>query len=227
MPNRLRPNLTTRLAWHDLPVTSVLSLPSPLDRGKVSVLAARIYYPSSHPQNADTFSELLRQLKRGDAKLLGPFARFMVKWFVSLHGAIREFDVIVPIPTNPSRLVDRGFAIPETLAVAVSSALGRPTAQALSLTKPTNDLRQISPHQRRREIRDAFAVERPQLVEGKRVLLVDDILTTGATIQEAAKVVLEAEAQQVRAIVLARTWLDAGYPFTCISKRAGLSWRTS
>lgn len=171
------------------------------------VLAARDYYPSSHPRREDSFSRLLRRLKNGDGELLDRFTRFMVEWVAALDGPLCHIDIVTPIPTDPCRLANRGFGIPETFAATIASKLGWPALPVLSITRTTNDLRRMSVRERRREVRGVFAVSEPQQVRGKHILLVDDIVTTGNTLQEATKVLLEAEARWVWPVVLAHSQL--------------------
>jgi len=187
---------------HRLPPSSQLR-----HRTTMLVLAGREYYPSSHPRGEDSFSKLLRRLKNGDAEILDHFTRFMIQWVAALNGLLCHIDIVTPIPTARCRLADRGFGIPETFAAAIASKLGGPAIPVLSLTRTTNDFRRMSLRERRREIRGVFAVSEPEQVRGKRILLVDDIVTTGNTLQEATKVLLEVGARWVCPVVLARTQL--------------------
>ena len=75
------------------------------------------------------------------------------------------------------------------------------TLKKRSLVKPQS--RTLGPEERKRNIRGAFSVPDPALVRGKRVLLIDDVLTTGATVSEASRMLLEAGAKSVDVATLA------------------------
>ena len=75
------------------------------------------------------------------------------------------------------------------------------TLKKRSRVKPQS--RTIGPEERQRNIRGAFRVMDPELVRGKRVLLIDDVLTTGATVSEASRMLLEAGAKSVDVATLA------------------------
>jgi len=114
-------------------------------------------------------------------------------------------DIIIPVPLHPRRLRMRGFNQSLELARPVARKTGRPLApRALRRTRPTTPQFQLEPSQRASNIKGAFAADSAQ-VRGRRVLLVDDIMTTGATLEECARVLLEAGAAGVGVLVLART----------------------
>jgi ComF family protein len=114
-------------------------------------------------------------------------------------------DVIVPIPMFWGRRFRRGKNSPELLAHCLAESLGVPMRAAI-LVRRRNTLPQASltPQRRLENVRGAFRVRRPDAVQGARVLLVDDVLTTGATCSEAAKVLKRAGAAMVAVAVVAR-----------------------
>jgi predicted amidophosphoribosyltransferase len=112
-------------------------------------------------------------------------------------------DLVVPVPPDPLRWTVRRRA-PRRLARAVARALGLPVApRALRKCRPTPAQTAAAGAARRSALAGAFAA-RPALVGGRSVLLVDDVATTGATLREAARALVEAGAERVAGLVLAR-----------------------
>jgi ComF family protein len=118
-------------------------------------------------------------------------------------------DCLCPVPLHSRRLRDRGFNQSlELLRVARRALSGRPKIELLC-----NDLRRVrdtpalgreSPSARRRIVAGAFSVADPSRVAGRRILLLDDVMTTGATLAECARVLLRAGAAEVQVAALAR-----------------------
>jgi ComF family protein len=114
-------------------------------------------------------------------------------------------DVIVPVPLHPRRERERGFNQSWLLARRLAEAWGL-TARGDVLTRrvataPQTDLGAAA---RRLNVRDAFAVRRPELVAGRHLLLVDDVLTTGATVSECAVALRSGGAATVGVVTVAR-----------------------
>ena len=121
-----------------------------------------------------------------------------------------DADLIVPVPLHPSRLRTREFNQSLLIADRLGHHLNRPVSTMNLLrmvaTEPQTTLTRS---QRLRNLRRAFAVRNPERFAGRRLLLIDDVFTTGTTLNECAKVLLAAGASSVRALTLART-VDSG-----------------
>ena len=117
-------------------------------------------------------------------------------------------DVIVPVPLHRRRLGDRGFNQAALLARGLSCRRGEPAElAALARTSRTRSLAGLRPDERVRELSGAIAVRRPAAVAGRRVLLVDDVLTTGATAECCSRQLKAAGAVWVGVAVAARVLL--------------------
>lgn len=115
-----------------------------------------------------------------------------------------DFDMIVPIPLHPQKLRSRGFNQSLELARGVvHQACASIQEQALVRTRHTPAQHTLPRPQRMENLKGAFAAD-PALVRGRSILLVDDILTTGATARSAAKALLKARARDVCLLILAR-----------------------
>jgi ComF family protein len=112
-------------------------------------------------------------------------------------------DALVPVPLHAARVRARGFAPAAILARSLARALGRPLAGALRRTRDTPSQTGLDRAGRRRNVASAFAVARP--LRGETVWLVDDVVTTGATLGEAARVLRAAGTGRVAAVCVART----------------------
>lgn len=133
------------------------------------------------------------------AELYGPWLANAVQ---KLLGT--DYELLTYIPISRLRRRRRGYDQTLLLAEAAGRALGmKPvcTLKKRSRVKPQS--RTLGPEERQRNIRGAFSVPKPELVRGRRVLLIDDVLTTGATVSEASRVLLEAGAKSVDVATLA------------------------
>jgi len=117
-----------------------------------------------------------------------------------------EPQAVVPIPMHWARRLVRGMNGPELLAECLGRALRIPVVHTLSRRRYTSSQKDLLPRERFRNLRGAFALRRGQLrrVKDARLLLVDDILTTGATCSEAANLLKRAGAAAVAVAVVAR-----------------------
>lgn len=116
----------------------------------------------------------------------------------------REYDILTWVPVSPLRRLTRGYDQVELLAEAVGRELG--TVPVPTLKKVRHNRRQSgirSEAQRRANVLGAYRVLRPEEVRGKRILLLDDVLTTGATSGECARMLLTAGAKEVHCAVIA------------------------
>ena len=108
---------------------------------------------------------------------------------------------VVPVPLHPSRRRERGFNQASDLA----KQLGVPVIAALRRTRATPTQTGLPAARRHRNVRDAFALTRAgRRLAGARVLVVDDVSTTGATLEACARVLKEAGVVEVRALTAAR-----------------------
>jgi ComF family protein len=119
---------------------------------------------------------------------------------------LADADLIAPVPLHPRRLRQRGFNQALLLAHAFPEVpLGREVLVRVRHTVPQVELK---PKERRDNVKGAFAVPNPVLVKDKSVLLLDDVFTTGATVNECAKVLLKAGARRVDVLTVARVKYD-------------------
>jgi ComF family protein len=127
-------------------------------------------------------------------------------WMARAGGDLLEAaDLLVPVPLHRLRLIQRRFNQSALLAHALADRSGVTCApDALIRTRPTPSQGRLSRSARARNVQGAFRVRRREEVNGRRILLVDDVLTTGATASACATTLLRAGAQAVDVLTLAR-----------------------
>jgi ComF family protein len=126
-----------------------------------------------------------------------------------------EAPVFIPVPLAPSRLRERGYNQSAHLALALAARTGgRVIDDALVRVRSTVSQTQLTPAERRANVHDAFAVHeaRRAAVGGRVLVLVDDVLTTGATLNACATALLESGASDIRYWTFGRARSDADRP---------------
>jgi len=110
------------------------------------------------------------------------------------------------VPTDLRRKKERGFDLPEELFAAAARERGIQWTNCLERIRPTHHLFDLTPQERRKNLRGSFAVT--QNVSGRKIILADDIFTTGATLQECARVLLAAGACEVAGLTFCSSPLN-------------------
>jgi ComF family protein len=117
-----------------------------------------------------------------------------------------DVDAVVPVPLHRARLAARGFNQAADLAAPVARRRAVPLIRgALVRVRDTEPQYGLSMQQRRENVKGAFRVDRPKKVRGGNIMLVDDIMTTGVTLNESARALKNAGAARVVVLTLART----------------------
>jgi competence protein ComFC len=129
----------------------------------------------------------------------------------SLAGAeqYRTADLILSVPLHPARKRERGYNQAQLLGQALGSLLDKPSPEnIITRARHTQTQTKLNKQQRLENVRDIFTVRKPEQVKGKTVILIDDVLTTGATIGSCAGTLLNNGASQVLALTAAAAPLD-------------------
>lgn len=149
---------------------------------------------------------VVRGLKFGRLDYLGRhFAEALAESFADRFG---EVDLVAPVPLHWRRRLERGYNQAERIAAPLARRLAVPCAAVLSRNRATPPQSLLGRADRLANLRRAFRAPRPDRVRGLRILLVDDVATTGATLDAAASALRKAGAAAVTALVAGRTPLD-------------------
>ena len=207
-------HLLCAACWRDVnfirpPLCDVLGIPLPFDTGERTVSAAAVAHPPAYDRAravahySGAMRTLVHQLKyadRHDARTL------LGRW---LAEAGRELlpgaDIIVPVPLTRLRLLQRQFNQSAVLAAELSRRTGIATDPLLlTRTRSTRSQVGMTRDQRRRNVAGAFSVPgRRAALRGLNVLLIDDVVTTGATVDACARTLKRAGARRVDVLALA------------------------
>ena len=149
--------------------------------------------------------EAIHQFKYQDLRSLAtPLGRMMGEGWSDQFPMGQDVDVIVPIPLHSTRLRARGYNQAALLAVELGAHLGRPVVEnVLVRTRATAPQVDLNPKERKDNVRDAFRTVNERLA-GMRVLLVDDVCTTGSTLNAACTALRQGGVSSVWAYALAR-----------------------
>lgn len=141
-------------------------------------------------------------------------------WFAEkLHFVVRQnamlgkIDVVVPVPLHPSRQRERGYNQAELIAKPLARKLKVPLSSYLLVrTKPRPDRLLLSRRERWLTVRGAYEMRKGARIDNMRVLLIDDVFTTGATLDACAKALRKSGAKTVMGLTVARAILRGSEP---------------
>lgn len=200
------------------PICARLGIPLPYDTGEPALSAAAIASPPVYDRAraaarySDTMRELIHGFKYRDRhEGLPLFAKWLRHAGAEL---LADADLIVPVPLYPVRLWWRRF----NQSAMLATALGRLTGIsvdcfALKRVRRTSSQVGLSADQRRRNVAGAFRVDQARIdrVRGNKVVVVDDVITTGATAEACAPALRRAKAARVDVLALARAVQPAAF----------------
>ncbi|MGH7367215.1 MAG: ComF family protein [Candidatus Rokuibacteriota bacterium] len=141
---------------------------------------------------------------RGRRALAAPLGDLLVEALEGRLPAGRP-ELLLPVPLHPRREHERGFNQASLVARRIGRAWDRPVrGDVLVRTLATRSQTELDAPARRANVRNAFRLRRPELIAGRHVVLVDDILTTGATLSECARCLRGAGASTIGVLTVAR-----------------------
>lgn len=158
------------------------------------------------------YEPFIKELSQSLASLIIEHFRLIEKPLTDFFYPVRKssvsngvYFILIPIPLKEKRLRWRGFNQAEEIGKELSSFLKIPLINdVLIKIKETLPQVELSDQERKENIKNVFAIKNKEKIQGRKILLVDDIYTTGSTMEEAAKVLKEAGAKEVIGIVVAR-----------------------
>lgn len=116
-----------------------------------------------------------------------------------------DFDLVVPVPLSVGKLQQRGYNQAERLARPLAKAMGKPfTADGLFRTREIASQVNLDSQSRRENVRGVFEAD-PAIVKGKRILLVDDVFTTGATLESASEALRDARSGLIYCVTVGKS----------------------
>jgi ComF family protein len=215
----LCPGCWSQLSFITPPYCERLGIPFAYDPGPGVLSMQAIADPPAYERARaavrydDIARTLVHALKYGDRLDLAPT---LGRWMVQAGGALlSEADALVPVPLHWRRLWMRRFNQSAALAEVIAAQVKLPVAHAaLARVKPTRQQVGLTKSERADNVQGAFRV-RPEAradVKDRRLVLVDDVLTSGATIDACARVLLRAGAAAVDVLVFARVVDGRGVP---------------
>jgi ComF family protein len=204
------PDCLSKIRWIEPPLCTLCGVPFPsreiknhlcgacLTRRKYFTIARALGYYEG------PLRETIHRWKYEEKSYLTNFFGEKLAEGFQRYWDFESFDLLIPVPLHPHRLRERGF----NQALLLVKELNRRTQiryskKLLQKKRLTTPQVHLSGGEREKGVRGSFHIQREEEVEGKSILLVDDVYTTGATVNECAKVLLKAGAERVDVLTLA------------------------
>jgi ComF family protein len=148
----------------------------------------------------DPLNKIIHQLKYDHRAAYAQGLANRLGGLLATYPWMKRIDVIVPVPLHRSRIRARGYNQSQLLADELGNLFGIPVvSKVLVRTRATQSQTRLTAQQRQQNVAGAFAVFESEAVRSKRILLVDDVVTTGCTVNECAKTLRKAGARDVQA----------------------------
>jgi len=137
---------------------------------------------------------------------LAPRLRGLLRATFAALSVVQASETIIPVPLHPARLRERGFNQAELIARALAAVIGLyvDTASVVRVKATDPHRAGMGAEERARSLKGAFRVRAPRLIEGRAVLLIDDVMTSGTTVHEMSQALFAGGARAVSVLTLAR-----------------------
>lgn len=148
----------------------------------------------------ETLARLIHRFKYDGAEEIGPLLASLFRKIPPPDGPA----MLVPVPLHWRRKNARGFNQGEILAFEIGKIWNLPVKNLLRRHRPTRPQAELNGEARRKNLKDAFAINKAQQVDSSTIWLIDDVVTTGTTLLECTKILKEYGAERVHGLALAR-----------------------
>lgn len=175
---------------------------------KICHYNARYFLAAAGNYDDPTLQNLIHYFKyKHFQKLASVLANLMISHLNILNSKFYILNsIIIPIPLHPNRKRQRGFNQAQLLAETIACHFKLPLINELKRIKDNKPQAKTKNfEERERNILNCFEIKNPEMIQGKNIILIDDVFTSGATINEAAKILKENGAKKIIALVLAKT----------------------
>lgn len=142
------------------------------------------------------------QFKHHDALFLTPTLSNFLKSTISNHNI--HADLIIPVPLHYKKLLKRKYNQSQILAKSIASYMKKPLEISVVTRIKDGSQKGKNKNERNKNVRNSFTLSKTESIQGKIILLVDDVITTGATVNEIAHLLKKNGAEKVLVISLAR-----------------------
>lgn len=169
--------------------------------GKVQVSAVTAYF---YFKKGNTIQTLIHQLKYKGQQDIGLYFGFLLGSDLTQNKIYESIDIIIPIPLHPNKKKKRGYNQSEIIASGVAKAMNKALdITSLVRTVETDTQTKKTQYNRWENTSEVFKVVHPSALEGKHVLLIDDVITTGSTLEAAIQSILSIKKTKVSVACLA------------------------
>ena len=192
---------------HDLPFTDFFSIhKNPIEKlfwGRVPVQSAGALLFFTKDSLVQT---LITQLKYHQNKKVGILFGKLMGQAIAAEKKFEQIDLLIPIPILASKMNSRGYNQSQVIAMGIQQVWNRPIMQDVLIKKNWSYSQTKKDRTARlQQVPDLFFLQNPTSIEGKHILLVDDVLTTGATLEAAIKTLMTGSPASVSIAVAAYT----------------------
>ena len=175
----------------------------------------KIFWGRANVQNAGALffftkdsliQKLITELKYHHNKKVGVLFGKLMGDAIAVEEKFKQIDLIIPIPINASKINSRGFNQSEVIAIGMQQVWHRPILNNVLIKRSwSNSQTKKNRKARLQQLPDLFFLQKPTSIEGKHILLVDDVLTTGATLEAAVTSLMTGSPASVSIAVAAYT----------------------
>lgn len=176
-------------------------------------------YPSHHPFHQHIYlfryqgalRELFLSYKfHQQSHIYHAFVEILIK-NEKIYRNLKNYDIIVAVPISKQRKKERGYNQSALIARKIAKQVGiRYAPHVLCKIKHNLPQHNLEKKQRKENVKNAYKLQYPQTIQGKKVLLIDDIYTTGNTVKECSRVLQQAGVKQVSVLTIAKDYIKEG-----------------